>query len=68
VLAADRAGLSNLFYLGAAAYGFQLSWQARRVRVDDPQRALRLFKSNAWAGLILFFAIVMGAIPLPAGL
>jgi 4-hydroxybenzoate polyprenyltransferase len=41
-------------------YGIQLLSQARRVRTDDPARALRLFKSNSWAGLILFLAIVAG--------
>jgi 4-hydroxybenzoate polyprenyltransferase len=34
--------------------------QVRRVRLDDPLRALRLFRSNTWAGLLLFVAIVMG--------
>jgi 4-hydroxybenzoate polyprenyltransferase len=36
--------------------------QARRVRVDQPARALVLFRSNAWAGLILFAALAVGAI------
>jgi hypothetical protein len=31
------------------------------VRTDDPARALRLFKSNSWAGLLLVLAIVAGA-------
>jgi 4-hydroxybenzoate polyprenyltransferase len=54
------AGLGPLFYLALIAYGVQLCSQARKVRVDDGARALRLFKSNSWAGLILVLAIVAG--------
>ncbi|MDB5462514.1 MAG: ubiA [Phenylobacterium sp.] len=54
------AGLGPAFYLLLIPYGIQLFSQARRVRTDDPARALRLFKSNSWAGLILFLAIVVG--------
>jgi 4-hydroxybenzoate polyprenyltransferase len=38
-----------------------LGLQARRVRVDDPALALKLFKSNAGAGLILAAAFAAGA-------
>jgi len=55
------AGLGPAFYLVLIAYGVQLCSQARRVRIDDPMKALRLFKSNALAGLILFLAITSGA-------
>ena len=55
------AGLGPAFYLLLIAYGIQLCSQALRVRTDDPMKALRLFKSNAGAGLILFLAIVAGA-------
>ncbi|MEO8114739.1 MAG: 4-hydroxybenzoate octaprenyltransferase [Phenylobacterium sp.] len=51
-----RLGLSLI-----AFYALHLIWQARRVRVDDPVRALALFKSNTQAGLILFAVIVAGA-------
>jgi 4-hydroxybenzoate polyprenyltransferase len=54
------AGLGSFFYLGLIAYGVQLCSQARKVRIDDGPRALRLFKSNSWAGLILVVAIVAG--------
>jgi 4-hydroxybenzoate polyprenyltransferase len=54
------AGLGPGFYLLLIAYGVQLCSQARRVRADDPAKALRLFRSNAWAGLILVLAIVAG--------
>jgi 4-hydroxybenzoate polyprenyltransferase len=60
------ANLGSIFYLGLIAYGVQLCSQARKVRTDDGPRALRLFKSNAWAGLILVLAIVAGTrFPLP---
>ena len=54
------AGLGPAFYVLLIAYGIQLCSQARRVRTDDGARALRLFKSNSWAGLILFAALVAG--------
>jgi 4-hydroxybenzoate polyprenyltransferase len=54
------AGLGPIFYLGLIGYGVQLASQARKVRLDDPALALRLFKSNGWAGLILVAAIVAG--------
>jgi 4-hydroxybenzoate polyprenyltransferase len=55
------AELGPLFYLALIAYGIQLCSQARRVRIDDPAKALRLFRSNSWAGLILVLAIFAGA-------
>jgi 4-hydroxybenzoate polyprenyltransferase len=54
------AGLGPFFYLGLIAYGVQLCSQARKVRADYGARALRLFRSNGWAGLILVMAIVAG--------
>ena len=60
------ASLGPLYYLALIAYGVQLCSQARKVRVDDGPRALRLFKSNSWAGLILVLAIAAGTrIPTP---
>ncbi|MGA0608215.1 4-hydroxybenzoate octaprenyltransferase [Phenylobacterium sp. VNQ135] len=55
------AGLSVFFLPLFALYAAHLVMQARRVRVDEPAQALFLFKSNAWAGLILFVAIAAGA-------
>ena len=55
------AGLGPAFYLLLIAYGIQLCSQALRVRTNDPMGALKLFKSNAGAGFILFLAIVAGA-------
>ena len=54
------ASLTVVFYVVLAGYALVLIRQARRVRVDDPGLALRLFKSNSWAGLILFVAIMCG--------
>jgi 4-hydroxybenzoate polyprenyltransferase len=34
------------------------------VKVDQPRVALALFKSNTWAGLILFAAFAAGAVRL----
>jgi 4-hydroxybenzoate polyprenyltransferase len=60
VLTGWSAGLGPLFWLGAAATGVQLGLQARRVRMDDPQLALRIFKLNTWTGLLLFAAVAAG--------
>ena len=37
-----------------------LSRQAKRLRMDDPAGALALFKSNTWAGVVLFVALAAG--------
>jgi len=55
------AHLTPVFYVGLGAYAVHLVWQSRRIHVEDPVGALRIFKSNTWAGLILFAAIVLGA-------
>ncbi|RZJ05400.1 MAG: 4-hydroxybenzoate octaprenyltransferase [Brevundimonas sp.] len=58
------AHLGPLYWFGLAAYALHLALQARRVRTDDPALALRLFKSNRDAGLILLAAIGLGALTL----
>ena len=57
------AGLGPLFTAGAAVFGAQLAWQVRRLRLGDPALALKLFKSNTLAGLVLFAALAAGASP-----
>ena len=57
---AARLGL--LFWPLAAAYGAALFVQAPRLRLDDPVRALGLFKANVPAALILLAAIVAGGL------
>ncbi len=54
------ASLGPLFYAGAALYAACLLRQPLRLPLDDPARALTLFKANTWAGLILFAAIAAG--------
>jgi len=61
-LAAGWAGgLAPWSVAPMAALGLQLAWQARNVRVNDPAGALKLFKSNTLAGLLLFAACLAGA-------
>jgi 4-hydroxybenzoate polyprenyltransferase len=58
--AAFTAGLGPLFLPPAVIFGMLLARQAQQLRIDDPARALALFKSNTWAGLILFCALAAG--------
>jgi 4-hydroxybenzoate polyprenyltransferase len=60
VLAWREGGLGAGFLPLAALFAAQLVWQALRLRMDDPARALRLFKSNTLAGLLLFAALIAG--------
>jgi 4-hydroxybenzoate polyprenyltransferase len=62
--AATEARLDLLFVPGVALYATHLVLQARRVKVDEPQVALALFKSNTWAGLILFAGLALGGVRL----
>jgi 4-hydroxybenzoate polyprenyltransferase len=59
VLAA-RLGVFSI--AGVTLFAAHLRWQSSRVRADDGAGALRLFKSNRLAGLILFCALAAGAI------
>jgi 4-hydroxybenzoate polyprenyltransferase len=54
------ARLGPLVWPFLAVYALHLLWQARRLRVDDGALALRLFKSNREAGLILFLGLMAG--------
>ena len=56
------AGLGAVYFAGLAIYAAHLGGQVRRLRADDPGLALRLFKSNREAGLILLAAIGLGAL------
>ncbi len=60
--AAYIAGLGPWFWLVLIAYGAHLMLQARAIRLDDPARALTLFRSNREAGLLLLVAIVVGGL------
>ncbi|WP_395649706.1 UbiA family prenyltransferase [Brevundimonas sp.] len=61
-LAGLNAGLGPLFYAVLIAYGAHLAWQVRTLRLDNSPLALRLFKSNREAGLILLLAIALGGL------
>jgi 4-hydroxybenzoate polyprenyltransferase len=58
--AAWTAELGPLFLPLAALYAVHLGWQASRLDIADPRRALALFKANGLAGAILFLALVAG--------
>ncbi len=61
-LAGLNAGLGPLFYVVLIAYAAHLAWQVRTLRLDNSPLALRLFKSNREAGLILLAAIALGGL------
>mgnify|MGYP001627408087 CR=1 FL=1 len=54
-------GLGPLFFPPFALFVLHLGAQARRLRLDDPASALRLFKSNRDAGFLLVAALIAGA-------
>ncbi len=58
--AAYAAHLGPLFLPFGLLYALHLFRQASQVRMDSPVLALRLFKSNRTAGLILFFGLACG--------
>jgi len=58
--AAATAQLGPLFLPLAALYGLHLSRQAAALQGPDTALALRLFRSNREAGLILFAALAAG--------
>ena len=60
VAAAWAGRLGPLFLPFAGVLAIHLSRQADRVSPSDPEGALRLFRSNRDAGLILFAGLVAG--------
>jgi 4-hydroxybenzoate polyprenyltransferase len=44
---------------GWLAYGAHLAWQVRQIEGADPPTALKLFRSNRDAGLILFAGLAL---------
>ncbi len=54
------AGLGPLFFPPFALFAAHLSNQVRSLKLDDPAQALKLFKSNRQAGLLLFVAVAAG--------
>jgi 4-hydroxybenzoate polyprenyltransferase len=55
------ARLGPLFGFGVAVYGAHLLRQPFALKLNDPAGALRLFRSNREAGLILLTALAAGA-------
>jgi len=55
-----HAGL--IAWIALAGFGTHLAWQIRTLRLGDPALALRLFKSNWEAGLILFAGLSLDAL------
>jgi 4-hydroxybenzoate polyprenyltransferase len=62
VLAVSLAAASPWSLLLALGFAAHLAWQVRRLRPDDAPLALRLFKSNRDAGLLLFAALALTAL------
>ena len=63
VLAAAAGGFAQLGWLYwpfLGGYALALMVQPRRLKLDDPSRALALFKLNTRAGLLLFLALTVG--------
>ncbi|MRL68417.1 UbiA family prenyltransferase [Brevundimonas sp. SPF441] len=58
------AGLGPLFWLCLVIYAVHLACQVIRLDRNDDALALKLFKSNREAGLILLAAIALGSISL----
>ena len=58
-LAVFSAGGRILAQLGMCGYGLHLAWQLRRVDGATPATALRLFRSNRDAGLIMFAGLAL---------
>ncbi len=59
---AMRASVSGLAgWLGLGAFALHLGWQVAILRREDPIQALRLFRANRDAGLILFAGLMVDA-------
>ena len=56
------AKIGLLFYPCLAAFAFHLLWQAQDLKGADAAKALKLFRSNRNAGLILALGFALGAI------
>jgi 4-hydroxybenzoate polyprenyltransferase len=61
-LAVASADLPPLGSLPLILFSLHLVWQVARLKPQDPVGALKLFKSNRDAGLLLFAALATGAL------
>jgi 4-hydroxybenzoate polyprenyltransferase len=57
-----RVGVGPAGWVGLAGLAANLVWQVRVVDLDSPERALRLFRSNRNAGLVLFAGLALDAV------
>ena len=57
--AIERAGGGAIALIGWLAFCAHLAWQVSRIEGADPATALRLFRSNRDAGLLLFAGIAL---------
>ena len=57
--AIEAAGGGAIALIGWLAFCAHLAWQASQVEGADPATALRLFRSNRDAGLILFAGVAL---------
>ncbi len=51
-----------LAHMGVAAAALHAAWQISRLDIDDPQRCLRLFRSNRDFGLLLLLGLLLDAL------
>ena len=58
-MAIEVAGGGGIALIGWLAYAAHLAWQVSQTEGADPPTALRLFRSNRDAGLILFAGIAL---------
>jgi 4-hydroxybenzoate polyprenyltransferase len=63
LMAIEAAGGGTIALIGWLAFCAHLAWQTSRVEGADPARALRLFRSNRDAGLILFAGLALQGWP-----
>ena len=60
-LALNLAGSGMMGWIGLAAFASHLGWQVAVLRREDAQQALKLFRSNRDAGLLLFAGLALDA-------
>jgi 4-hydroxybenzoate polyprenyltransferase len=55
-------GTGVVGWIGLAVFACHLSWQIARLDISNPALCLRIFKSNRYAGLLLFAGLVVDAL------
>ncbi len=67
-IATALAGGGLIAFAGVVAFAAHLGWQIATIRPDDVGRALRLFRANRDAGLLLFAGLALDALAKFGGL